>query len=402
MHKQLWLWLGMLWLAGCGALGGDAQPLVVVATPDAPDAGFQTYEHPSDVFSIRVPPSWIPDQLPDDNGLRVQFTAIEGAERVVRLTIYVVNTGQPLQAEAFASAVRAYQPPPDLAAIPWRLVESETAMPDGSVRVVGVRGYPTLGPRALNIFLQPNGSYFSALEVDVTGADEATLQTLRAVANTFRVNTAAPLRQGAVFPAGVTSATGVIGFQNYLHWQDSNGGFNLTGQVVNQSEEAFEAMRLTGFLLDEAGNILAERSGILSLDVLRAGEVAPFRLRFDTGRPTTAVRYEIHAAARAADFDRNRFYGDENFIIGEEEARISEDGFLIISGLVQNNNTQLATNVKIIATILDAQGQVVAAETTFVNQETLRPGEAVPFEVTVSELGGPGFSYDLLVQGSLP
>lgn len=383
-----------------GCLNQKAEPLVIVATPDALDAGFQTYTHHSRVFSLRIPPGWIPDELPDDSGIRMQFTSVEGAERVVRLSLTVVNTGQPLTAEAFIQAVNAYQPPPDISEIPWYPTSDMAAMADGSVRLTGIREYPTLGSRALNIFLQGNGSYFSALEVDVTNATPEVLQTLLAVVNTFRVYTDAPLNIGRVSAPGVEVASGVIGFENYLHWDDNDGGFNITGQVVNRSGEALEAVRLTAYLFDEQGNQLAERSDILVYDVLKDEETAPFRLRFDTGRPSTAVRYELHAAARLAEFSLATFYGSENFLIGEDNAFYDINGNLTITGLVQNNAGKLATSVKIIATVFNEGGQVVATETTFINQDSLLPGEATDFEITFFSLGGNAYRYTLVAQGT--
>ncbi|MBZ0308395.1 MAG: DUF3426 domain-containing protein, partial [Anaerolineae bacterium] len=309
MIKKLLVFLLIFGLTACMDGGGTAAPLVMVATRAPLDAGFQTYEHPSGVFSIRVPPQWIPDQLPFESGVRVQFTSVENNERVVRLTVAIINTGEPLTAEVFARAVQAYQPQEDGA---WTSTAPAAAMSDGSVRLQGLREYPTIGTRGYNIFLQGNGTYFSAIEVDVTGADGVMLQTLFAAVNTFRVNTNFPLEIGEVKPASVTSASGVLGFENYTHWEDTNGGFNITGEVINLADIPLEAVRLTAFLFDAQDNPLAERSTILAYDVLAPGESAPFRIRFDSGRPSITVRYEIQGAARAAEFSQASFYGSEN------------------------------------------------------------------------------------------
>ncbi|KAB2903307.1 MAG: hypothetical protein F9K27_13770 [Anaerolineae bacterium] len=387
----------ILLLAGCIDGGGTAAPLIVVATRAPLDAGFQTYLHPSGVFSIRVPPQWIPDQLPFEDGVRVQFTSIENSERVVRLTVMVINTGEPLTAEAFARAVQAYQPQEDGV---WTATAPPAAMTDGSVRLQGLRLYPTIGTRGFNIFLQGNGSYFSSVETDVTGADSAMLQTLMASVNTFRVNTNVPLGIGSVNPMSVTSASGVLGFDHYTHWEDTNGGFNITGEVKNLAEVPLEAVRLTAFLLDAEDNILVERSTILAYDVLAPGESAPFRIRFDSGRPSIAVRYEIQGAARAAEFSLSTFYGNDNFLIGEDRAFYNTNGFLTVTGLIQNNNTKLAKSIRVLVAIVTDEGQVVAVQDTFINKDQLLPGEATSFEVTFDELGGNAFKYKILVQGT--
>lgn len=398
--RRILLLLPILILAACN--NPPAQPIVVVATAGAPDAAFQTYNHNSGVFNLRVPPEWIPDSLPSSDGVRMQFTSIEGNERIVRLSVMVVNTGLPMTAETFIQAVNAYQPPSDLSSIPWRPSEPPASMSDGSVRLSGIREYPALGPRALNIFLQGNGSYFSALEVDVTSATPETLERLMAVINTFQVNPDARLSVGEIAPPGITSASGELAFENLLYWSDGGGGFNITGQIVNTDDDALEAIRLTAYLYDDQNNALAERSDILSYDVLGGGESAPFRLRFDTGRPTTAIRYELHAAARAAEFSINTFYGNENFVIAEDQAGYNAQDQLTISGIIQNNQGQLAQDVKILATVFNEAGQVVAAETSFLGQTQLLPGEAARFQITIYDLGGNPFRYTLLAQGTKP
>ena len=168
---MLWAGLLALLLAACGTGGAQIDdPLILVATPVPPDANFVGYTHPSGVFSLRLPPDWIAGDLPDPNGVRVQFTSIEDSQAVTRLSVYVVNTGQPMTAEAFAQATNAYQPPEDVAGYAWTEIE-RAAQRDGSRRITGVRTYPVLGPRSLNIFLQGDGAFFSALEADVTDID---------------------------------------------------------------------------------------------------------------------------------------------------------------------------------------------------------------------------------------
>lgn len=383
------------------ACNPEPTPLVIVATPNAPDAGFRVYEHPTGVFSIRVPPAWIPDQLPDPDGIRVQFTSVEGNNRVVRLSIYVVNTGQALTNETFLQTLRTYQAAEEA---PWTAVTEPNTMADGSVRLIGVRHYEAQGDRAMNIFVQPNGSYFSALELDVTDIDTAVTQTLMAAVNTYTVNPNAQLQIGNVAPIGVTSQSGVLTFQHYTHWQDVNGGFNITGQVTNEGDQPLEAIRLTAYLYDMDGRQLAERSDILSYDVLAPGASAPFRLRFDTGRPSTAVRYELQAAARGAEFALATFYGNENFIIPEDftTSTYTSEGYLTISGMLQNNSTRLATSIKVIALALDANGQIIGTESTFLTKDQLQPGEAAPFEITIYDMGGTALNFKLLAQGTAP
>jgi hypothetical protein len=386
----------LLGLAACQAT--SPKPLVVVASPVPFDADYQTYTHPSGVLSLRLPPTWIVDVLPDPNGLRLQFTTVEGAKRVTRLSIFLVNQGLPLTDENFLAAIRAYQPPPDLSQIPWQPVGDLAAMRDGSVRLTGVRTYPNLGARDLNLFFQANGTYFSVLEVDVTQADAQVLQTLNTVINTYRVDSTVPLNIGIVAQSGVITSGGVVAFDSTLHWVDSGGGFNITGRLTNTANAPLEAIRLRAYLFDAEGNQLAERSDILAYEVVGAGESAAFRLRFPTGRPTTAVRYELHAAARYLMAEAQAVLTSAQFLFGEDSAFFNSEGFLTIRGLVQNNAGLIAQRVKVIVTVYNEAAQVVGTEASFIGAESLLPAEAAPFEITLYELGGSPFRYTLAAQ----
>ncbi len=392
----------VLGASACGGAIQSTDPVFVVATPVPPDAGFVTYRHPSGVFTIRIPPDWIAGELPDANGVRVQFTALEGDTAVSRLSVYVVNTGQPMTPEIFAETAAAYQPPPDQARYDWVELE-RVAQPDGSLRVTGVRTYPALGARALNIFLQGNGTFFSALEVDTTDAPPPVLETLTAVVNTFRVNTDAALSVGTVqqAAASVTSYSGVIGFNGYYAWADREGVFHITGEVVNTTPAPLEAVRISGVLYDAQGRRLAEQSDILPIDVLSSGQGAPFDLRFEAGKPATAVRYELNVAAREADYALRNFYGAENFAIANDEAVYNAQGTLVVRGELANVGAQVAEGVRVVAALWDDAGHVVAVQTIYVSRPRLVPQEAVSFEVPFYELGGPAVTYTLTVVGQV-
>lgn len=391
-----------LLISACGTTIQTNDPVFVVATPLPPDAGFVSYAHPSGVFTLRVPPDWIAGELPDPNGVRVQFTALEGAQALTRLSVYVVNTGQPMTPEAFAQAVEGYAPPQDLAAYGWTEL-ARTDQRDGSRRLTGIRVYPTLGPRSLNIFLQGDGAFFSALEVDVTDAPQEVLDTLATVVNTYRVNTAATLDVGVVqqAAAGVTSYSGVIGFNGYYTWTDRDGVFHITGEAVNTTPYPLEAVRLSGVLYDAQGRRLAEQSDILSVDVLRSGQGAPFDLRFEGGRPVNAVRYELNAAARDADYALRTYYGPENFTVAGDEAVYNAQGNLVVRGQLANTGLSAAEAVKVVVAIWDDQGRVVGAETVFISAPRLVPQEATAFEVPFYALGGSAVTYTLTVSGQV-
>lgn len=391
--------LTLLLLGGVACNQDTSDPLVRVATSEAPDASFVTYSHNTGVFTIRTPVTWVPNDLPDDNGVRVEFSTLESGGSVVRLTIYIVNTGTAMSYDSFVQLTNNYVPPaPDVANYGWTLLEGPVDQADSSRRLVGVREYPTLGSRALNVFMQANGRYFSTLEADVTDASEATLETLRTVINTFRVNTDVVIQEGDV--VGGVTYVGNIGFDGYLHWSDADGGFNITGYVVNNQSFPIEAVRLSGYLFDARGNRLSQETKILEQAVLRPNESAPFRLRFEGGRPSTAVRYELHAAARVANFALQTFYGLENFDVVQYETELTQGGNLVISGELLNIGSRLVKDVQVIVSVLNDQGQVVGTGTQYINRDQLLPAESDTYQIVIYDMGGSPSRFELTVVGT--
>jgi hypothetical protein len=192
----------------------------------------------------------------------------------------------------------------------------------------------------------------------------------------------------------------VIGFNGYMAWTDQDGVFHLTGEAINTTPNPLGAIRLSGVLYDAQGRRLAEQSDILWVDVLGSGQGAPFDLRFEGGRPATAVRYELNVAAREADeYALQDFYGPDNFVVANDEAAYV-GGTLVVRGELANVGPQVAQRVQVVIAIWDDQGHVVAAETLFVSKPQLVPQEAVAFEVPFYQLGGSALTYTLTVVGT--
>jgi hypothetical protein len=390
----MWLIL-LLWGGGLAAC--DAQPVVLVATPVPADANFRIYQHPTGVFSLRLPPDWAVRDVSRGDALRVEFSPPNNSG--LPLLVYVVNTGAVMGTNELLTAMEDYQ----------KVVNGDSAVytetgrvaqGDGSWRIAGLRRTP-IGTRQLNTFLQANKTYLSALEADVTDLSEGQLTTLRAILNTFRVNPDAVISVSSLqaAPLDVEGAGGALEFSSLYAWTNPQGTFIINGLVKNAALEPMEAIRVTALLFDGSSNVLAEQPEVIAVEMLEPGLTAPFSIRFRGGKPSQTVRYELRGAARYAELTRQTYLNNDQFLQGNVLATYNADGFLTVSGDVVNKTQGLARFVKAIVAVLDEQGRVAATDSVFLSKPDLLPGEAAKFEVVFYELGGSAARFELRIEG---
>lgn len=384
---RICLLIGLLLLAGCGP-SGDAVPVPQASRP---------YTHPSGVFSLDLPPTWRVGDLSSGPLLHVTF-APPDAERPL-LTVYAFRLETELDDDVFGATMGGFLRAPLNHELD--LVET-TAMGDGSWRAAAVRN---IQGEALpvNIFMQRDGSVFSALEVTVPGNDAFNMALLSLMTNSFSVAAATdwPVGSLADLPGSDTNlvlAAGNLSFDNLHTWTDDAGMFHITGQVANRAPYALESLHVTAQLLDGAGNVLEEASAPVPVSVLLDGELAPFDVQFANGWPRVAVRYALTADADQAGAVLATLYGPESFD-WEDRAEYDEQGQLHIRGTVWNAGTVLTRDVQAVVTVFDGVDRVVGLIAAPVGDAPLSPGESVRFDVPLTTLGGEPIRYQLVVQG---
>jgi hypothetical protein len=389
---------------GCGLIliallmaACNTEPLIVVATPIPADANFRSYQHPTGVFSLRLPPAWSVRDVSRADAIRVEFSPPNNEG--LPLLVYVVNTGAVMGTSELLAAIEGYQRVVNGDANNYTEV-SRNAQGDGSWRIVGLRRTP-IGTRQLNTFLQANKTYLAALEVDLTDLNDAQLQTFRAVINTFRVNPEAVINVSNIqaAPINVDTVGGALEFSNLHAWTNPQGAFIINGLVLNASPHPMEAIRITAQLFDGGGNVLAEQPEVVAVELLEPGLTAPFSIRFRNGKPSQAVRYELRGASRYAEYAVSTYLNNDQFLQGNVLATYNADGYLTVSGDVVNRTQGMARFVKAIVAVLDAQGRVIGAEGVFLSKSDLLPGEAARFEVVFYELGGDAARFELRIEG---
>lgn len=384
---RICLLISLLVLVGCG----PARDVTSVPQASRP------YTHPSGVFSLDLPPTWLVGDLSSGPLLHVTF-APPDADRPL-LTVYAFRLETTLDDDVFGATMGGFLRAPMNHEVD--LIET-TAMEDGSWRATAVRN---IQGEALpvNIFMQRDGAVFSALEVTVPGNDAFNMALLSLMTNSYSVNpeTEWPVGTLADLPGGETNlvlAAGNLSFDNLHTWTDNGDTFHITGQVANRAPYALERLTVTAQLLDGAGNVLEEAAAPVPVSVLLDGELAPFDVQFANGWPRVAVRYALTADADQAGAVLSTLYGPESFD-WEDRAEYDEAGQLHIRGTVWNAGTVTTRDVQAVVTVFDGVDRVVGLIAAPVGDAPLAPGESMRFDVPLPALGGDPIRYQLVMQG---
>ncbi len=388
MKGLLCLLVALILLTGCTA------GTVVPTLPAVPQSH---YTHASGIFSLALPPGWTAGDLSEGAALLTTF-APTGADHPA-LTVYVVRLAAALDENAFRAAMQAYLGAPYNATLE---THDRAAMGDGSWRITGVRRFQdrTL---PVNLFLQRDGPYFSALETVVPTDDPVALAVLTGVVNSYRVDAAVdwPVGEAAVVPqpgAAWIVAEGNLSFSALLPWTDDLGRFHITGRLANRAPYPVEGIAIVAALYDAANNVIGQQTGVLPASILPDGEYLPFDVRFDDSWPLTATHYALQVEAQQAIDSLATFYGPSAFE-WEDRAEYDEQGTLHVRGTVRNSGGQTAYNMQVIITLFDAQERAIGYTTASLGQGfPLEAGAAAQFDAPIPRLGGSPASYLVTVQ----
>ena len=181
-----------------------------------------------------------------------------------------------------------------------------------------------------------------------------------------------------------------LSFDDYV----SSDYLNVVGEVQNSSDVPAEYVKISLILFDEDDKIVATDFTYTDLDVIPPGDKAPFRLITDEYEG--AVRYELLVEGDPAEL------GPQGLEILSSSDEVDSLGFFIITGEVQNNGEQVAEFVKIVATLYNANDELLGSDFTYIEPDELAPGATEPFELIIfgwMEEKGDIDHYELQVEG---
>lgn len=379
------------------ACTGDA--VVFAPTPAPPDVSPLVYQHPGGVFSVTLPRNWSVNVTHTTALAAASFSPPEATAPL--LSIAVINLGEDLTVDSFGAVIEQYQTQirPDLATY---TEQDRTAMGDGSWRMTGVRQTPGGEAQAVNTFIERAGTLLGVVEVVLPLSNQTApaldLSTLQGLVNTVTLNADAALEPGGPSLLAGRRAT-TLSVASVSQWSTPAGVFFITGEVTNTGSTPLSDIPVRAQLVTADGLVVAEANDMVMGWGLAPGAFAPFSLRFGQGKPADAARYTLEIGSADWQHELARGVAGSEVLTWTDDSQLMDDGRLIITGTATNSGDDPIPRPRAVATVFDADQQIIAAAFTDLQPDLLEPGASADFQITVPEIGGDPDSYIVIVQG---
>lgn len=182
---------------------------------------------------------------------------------------------------------------------------------------------------------------------------------------------------------------------------DSIDALHIVGELQNTGNVDLEFVEVDASVYGADGTLIAGDFTYSETDVVFVDEIVPFNVVFiDIDVAGIDYTYELQIQAEPADFLIHSNHRE--FVVSDDQMSPGPFGGYKIVGQVENVGQETAEFVEVIATLYDADGNVVGVDFTFADTDTLDPGMKSPFTVDILSTSGEAASYKLIVEGSIP
>lgn len=177
-------------------------------------------------------------------------------------------------------------------------------------------------------------------------------------------------------------------------YRSAAGSTWVVGELVNEGSAAAEGVRLQIDVVDGVGEIVVQTAVWVAASLIPAGAAAPFGTLLPELPPDVQPVVSVVGGQSAVDLG-SRYFG----VVATAVSLTSSEGQLTLTGELENQGDRPATQLRLIATLYDATGQVSGFQVQEWADGVLDVGEKRPFSLTAAPPGGNVVGYDLLVQG---
>ncbi len=167
------------------------------------------------------------------------------------------------------------------------------------------------------------------------------------------------------------------------------------GEVVNLSGQPAEEVQVQVSLHDEMGRLLTAGRAFTQVDILPAGERAPFAILF-AAPPSSFAQYQTQVLAGVPSTHLGPRYPD--LAVVDEQGTWTADKNYQVQGQVHNTGQADAEQVAVVVTLFDSADHVVGARAVAIAADLFLAGATAPFDVILAPFGDVA-RYDVQVQG---
>jgi len=176
------------------------------------------------------------------------------------------------------------------------------------------------------------------------------------------------------------------------------GSLWFLGEVHNVSKVPLEQVQVQVSLYDPNDIILALGTAYTALDLIPPDGRAPFVVAF-TDPPTAFAKYQVVPLSGVPAMELPSRY--DGLVVGEHQGQPIGRASYRVWGTVVNLGNAAAEHINVVVTAYDEEGRVIGMRQGGLPPELtiLSPGASAPFELRLTSVGGPVFSYSVQVEG---
>jgi hypothetical protein len=202
-----------------------------------------------------------------------------------------------------------------------------------------------------------------------------------------------PLPTAAVPSVDSPEMPAELEIQGLTTYSAATNGTWLLGEVVNVGQQAVELVQVQVALLASDGDVLVSDILWLTPVTIAPGGQAPFGVRFPEVTSQEIAPFAEIVGSRPVNELGNRYL---DLAVTDAEVTIGQSP-IEVTGQLDNQGQSAAKNISIITTFYDQQ-DVVTGFHEFVLDDTLPPGDSVPFHFITLPPGGRADRYQFAIQ----
>ena len=173
------------------------------------------------------------------------------------------------------------------------------------------------------------------------------------------------------------------------------GGLWVLGEVENTSAYMLEQVRVGVRLLDGQRQILAEDNGMVLLNLVEPGRVAPFAILFEEA-PKEFASYVIFPVSGVPAYEGGYY---RELTVDEVTSEGESYSAYTVRGTVRNTGQEEALEVQVILTAYDTLDRVIATRRIAPDHNVVAAGGATTFTAILVPFGGPVERIHAAAQG---